>query len=168
MLMKPKCVWVTLKLNFLGSHCQLCYMQSIQEPDVELETARPGFHRRKHLKLNHPTFSVKTGNSVKSSDIKKISFTSNSGKTENSVKSPCDSSQQSKSKCTNLKVKSDSDLYPLKSNHFQLRTNFAPKTIKLDKRIPDPCSTNIQEMSLQIFPFTFQSTLKVLKRREFT
>ena len=170
MLMKPKCVRVTLKLDFLGSHCQLCYMQSIQDPDVELETARPGFHRRKHLKLNHPTFSVKSGNSVKSSDIKKIVSTStNSGKTENSVKSPCDSSQQSKSKCTNLKVKSDSDLYPLKSNNFQLRTNFAPKTIKLDKRIPEPCSTNIQEISSQIFPLDLsaKSELPPKKRLKF-
>ena len=145
-------------------------MQSIQDPDVELETARPGFHRRKHLKLNHPTFSVKTGNSVKSSEIKKIPCTSTkSGKTENFVKSPSDVPQQSKSKSTNLKVKCDSDLYPLKSNNFQLRTNFEPKTIKLDKRIPEPCSTNVQEMSSQIFPLDLsaKSELPPKKRLKF-
>ena len=93
----------------------------------------------------------------------------NPGKTENFVKSPSDLPQQSKSKSTNLKVKCDSDLYPLKSNNFQLRTNFEPKTIKLDKRIPDPCSTNVQEMSLQIFPLDLsaKSELPPKKRLKF-
>ena len=145
-------------------------MQNIQDPDEELETARPGFHRRKHVKLNHPTYSVKMGNPVKLSDIKKIGSSSrNSDKTETSVISPTEPSQQSKSKCTNLKVKCDSDLYPLKSNNFQLRTNFEPKTIKLDKRIPEPCSTNIQEMSAQIFPLDLsaKSELPPKKRLKF-
>ena len=151
-------------------------MQNIQDPDEELETARPGFHRRKHVKLNHPTYSVKMGNPVKLSDIKKIGSSSrNSDKTETSVISPTEPSQQSKSKCTNLKVKSDSDLYPLKSCNFQPRNCYsASKPIKLDKRIPDPCSTNVQEISAQIVPLdlsvksTNTTELPPKKRLKFT